>query len=208
MSDLYRHARFLVSVPKLKLAPADTGIEVAFAGRSNAGKSSAINTITSQKALARTSKTPGRTQHLVFFEIDEARRFVDLPGYGYAKVPQQIQKQWRIAMEQYFTKRTSLRGIFLIMDIRHPMTPFDLQMIKWCGHCEKRLHLVLTKSDKIAFGAAKTTILQIKKALAENNFRASVQLFSALKHVGIEEAHQVLNAWFELEPERADSDYP
>ncbi|MGH8499975.1 MAG: ribosome biogenesis GTP-binding protein YihA/YsxC, partial [Methylococcales bacterium] len=141
MNNLYRNANFILSAPNIKLAPPDAGAEVAFAGRSNAGKSSAINAITSQSTLARTSKTPGRTQQLVFFEIDKQRRFVDLPGYGYAKAPKLVQTQWRQTMEQYFEKRKSLCGIFLIMDIRHPMMPFDHRMIDWCGYCGTSLHV-------------------------------------------------------------------
>ncbi|MGH8551323.1 MAG: ribosome biogenesis GTP-binding protein YihA/YsxC [Methylococcales bacterium] len=196
MNDLYRNANFLLSAPHVKLAPPDAGLEIAFAGRSNAGKSSAINAITSQKLLARTSKTPGRTRQLVFFEIDQEHRLVDLPGYGYAKVSRQIQKQWHLAMQQYFDERKSLCGIFLIMDIRHPMTPFDQQMIEWCGVCRTPFHVLLTKSDKIKFGAAKTTLVQVGKELETSGVQASIQLFSALKKIGIEDAHTILDAWF------------
>jgi GTP-binding protein len=199
MNDSYRNATFLLSAPDVKLAPADAGIEIAFAGRSNAGKSSAINAITSQNKLARTSKTPGRTRELVFFEIDRHRRLVDLPGYGYAKAPQQVQNQWRLVMQQYFDKRKSLCGIFLIMDIRHPMTPFDRQMVEWCGHCRTPLHVLLTKSDKIKFGAAKTTLMRVGKQLADQKVSASIQVFSALKKIGIDDAHKVLDTWFEID---------
>ncbi len=193
----------------MKLAPPDAGAEVAFAGRSNAGKSSAINAITSQSTLARTSKTPGRTQQLVFFEIDKQRRFVDLPGYGYAKASKLLQKQWQQAMQQYFEKRKSLCGIFLIMDIRHPMMPFDQQMIDWCGYCDTSLHVVLTKSDKLKYGAGKATLLQVGKQLEARKIRASVQLFSALKKIGIDEAHKVLDAWLGIESDAAkDLDSP
>ncbi|MCI0733808.1 MAG: ribosome biogenesis GTP-binding protein YihA/YsxC [Methylococcaceae bacterium] len=204
MNDLYRTATFLLSAPNVKLAPPDAGLEIAFSGRSNAGKSSAINAIASRNSLARTSKTPGRTRQLVFFEIDKGRRLVDLPGYGYAKVPKQVQEQWQHAMEQYFEQRKSLCGIFLIMDIRHPMTPFDQQMIEWCSYCRTPLHVLLTKSDKIKFGAAKTTLLQVGKQLAEKKVRASIQLFSALNKIGIDEARQVLDNWFGIEVDGPD----
>ncbi|MGR9108948.1 MAG: ribosome biogenesis GTP-binding protein YihA/YsxC [Gammaproteobacteria bacterium] len=198
MPDHYRKARFLLSVPDPNLAPPDTGLEIAFAGRSNAGKSSAINAITAQKSLARTSRTPGRTQQLVFFGIDPQRRFVDLPGYGYAKVSSATQKQWRQALDRYFQQRKSLCGIFLIMDIRHPLTPFDRQMIDWCNYRERRLHVLLTKSDKLTYGAGKTTMLEVRKELRDKRIETTVQLFSALKRTGIEEAHTVLDAWFEI----------
>ncbi len=200
MNNLYRKTNFLLSIPEVRQAPPDTGIEVAFAGRSNAGKSSAINAITSQNSLARTSKTPGRTQQLVFFTVDERRRFVDLPGYGYAKVAQSTQQQWRHAMEQYFQNRRSLCGIFLIMDIRHPMMPFDQQMVEWCGFSNLPVHLLLTKSDKLKHGAAKTALIQVQKQLEDRKAAASLQLFSSLKKIGIDEAHDVLDAWFQIEP--------
>lgn len=198
MNELYRNATFLLSAPNAKSAPPDSGLEIAFAGRSNAGKSSAINAITSRNTLARTSKTPGRTRQLVFFEIDKQRRLVDLPGYGYAKVPLPVQRQWRLVMEQYFETRKSLCGIFLIMDIRHPMTSFDEKMIEWCAYCRKPVHVLLTKSDKIKFGAAKSTLLQVEKRLIDQPIRATVQLFSTLNKAGIDEAHEVLDAWFEI----------
>jgi GTP-binding protein len=185
MNKVYRNAHFLLSVPNVDLAPADRGLESAFAGRSNAGKSSAINAITDQKRLARTSKTPGRTQQLVFFEIDEQKRFVDLPGYGYAKVPARVQKQWQQFTERYFQKRISLRGVFLIMDIRRPITAFDEQMINWCAYCGKSLHVVLTKSDKLRYGAAKTALLDVGRQLDRINVPTTVQLFSAIAKTGI-----------------------
>lgn len=203
MNDLYRKTRFLLSAPELKHAPADSGIEIAFAGRSNAGKSSTINTLTAQNSLARTSKTPGRTRQLVYFEIDEQRRLVDLPGYGYAKVAQSMQQEWRQTMERYFQKRRSLGGIFLIMDIRHPLTPFDQQMIDWCSLSKTSIHLVLTKSDKLNYGAAKNTLLKVRKQLADRGIQASVQLFSSLKKAGIDEAHAVLDAWFLIERDQS-----
>jgi GTP-binding protein len=198
MNSLYHHAHYILSALHLYDAPADEGFEVAFAGRSNAGKSSAINAITQQKALARTSKTPGRTQLLNFFAVDEQRRLVDLPGYGYAKVPETIQKNWRRAMEAYLQERDSLRGIFLLMDIRHPLTDFDWQMIEWCGYCRRPLHIALTKADKLSRGAARGVLLQVQAALKQQatGVDLTLQLFSAPNKLGVDEAHAVLDRWF------------
>ena len=200
MNPIYHHAQYLVSALRLQDAPPDTGHEVAFAGRSNAGKSSAINAITTQKSLARTSKTPGRTQLLNFFTLDEAHRLVDLPGYGYAKVPDAIQKNWGKAMETYLQQRQSLRGVFLLMDIRHPLTDFDWQMIEWCGHCNLPLHIALTKADKLSRGAAKGTLLKVKATLQREAGEAEIttQLFSSPDKLGVEEAHAVLDRWLGL----------
>ena len=193
----YSHARFLLSVPQPQQAPPDIGYEVAFAGRSNAGKSSALNALTQRKSLARTSKTPGRTQHLVFFELDGERRLVDLPGYGFAKVPEKIRRQWGLAMEQYFIERQSLRGLILLMDVRHPLTDFDKQMLQWCQHANMPVHILLTKADKLKRGPAMSSLLKVQKALAEQH-NVSVQLFSALKHTGVEQAREILDAWLAL----------
>ncbi|HHJ39698.1 MAG: hypothetical protein AXA67_00725 [Methylothermaceae bacteria B42] len=199
MNPLYHQAKFLLSTLNFNADVPDQGYEVAFAGRSNAGKSSALNVLTRRKALARTSKTPGRTQHLVFFEIDSNRRFVDLPGYGYAKVSQQTQTQWRRALERYLKERECLKGVFLVMDIRHPLTEFDQRMIEWCGFYELPLHILLTKADKLKFGPAKNQLLKVQKALSELPHPPSIQLFSAPKKMGVEEAHEVLDEWFEIE---------
>ena len=193
----YSHARFLLSVPQPQQAPPDIGYEVAFAGRSNAGKSSALNALTQRKSLARTSKTPGRTQHLVFFELDGERRLVDLPGYGFAKVPEKIRRQWGLAMEQYFIERQSLRGLILLMDVRHPLTDFDKQMLQWCQHANMPVHILLTKADKLKRGPAMSSLLKVQKALAEQH-NVSVQLFSALKHTGVEQAQEILDSWLAL----------
>lgn len=193
----YQQACFIKSAARLNQCPEDNGLEVAFAGRSNAGKSSAINTLVAQKALARTSKTPGRTQLLNFFAVDETeqRRLVDLPGYGYAKVPPKLKEQWVKMMEGYLQHRQSLRGLVLVMDIRHPLTDFDLQMLNWCHGVSMPVHILLTKADKLKFGAAKATLLQVQKALREAGLDASAQLFSALKRDGVEEVRGVLNRW-------------
>ena len=200
MNPLYHQAQFLLSALQLKDAPPDIGYEIAFAGRSNAGKSSAINVITNQNSLARTSKTPGRTQMLNFFTLDDSHRFVDLPGYGYAKVPEAVQKSWGKAMEIYLEKRESLRGVFILMDIRHPLTKFDWQMIEWCGHCNLPLHIALTKADKLSRGAARGTLQKVeatlKRELSETDI--SLQLFSAPSRLGIDEAHALLDRWLEV----------
>ena len=197
MNPVYHQAKFINSSPHLSNTPSDEGLEVAFAGRSNAGKSSAINTLTNQNSLARISKTPGRTQMLNFFAINEQHRFVDLPGYGYAKVPEAIKKQWHALMESYLSDRKSLCGIILVMDVRHPLTEFDWQMVEWCQYRQLPLHILLTKSDKLTYGAAKNTLLQVTKELKEVNFPVTIQLFSALKKVGIDEVHQALDQLFQ-----------
>ncbi|MDP1664255.1 MAG: ribosome biogenesis GTP-binding protein YihA/YsxC [Methylobacter sp.] len=196
MNPVYHQAKFINSSPHLSNTPPDQGLEVAFAGRSNAGKSSAINTLTRQNGLARISKTPGRTQMLNFFEINERQRFVDLPGYGYAKVPLAVKKKWHELMETYLTSRKSLCAIILVMDVRHPLTEFDWQMIEWCEHTGLPLHILLTKADKLNYGAAKNTLLQVQKELKDASFPVTLQLFSALKKTGIDEVHFALDQLF------------
>lgn len=192
----YANAEFLLSVPHPKQAPEDEGFEVAFAGRSNAGKSSALNTITGRKSLARTSKTPGRTQHLVFFRLDEHRRLVDLPGYGYAKVPEAMKLKWQHAMQTYLAERQALKGLVLIMDIRHPMTDFDQMLIEWCVHHQLPVHILLSKADKLKRGAAKNTLLKLNRDLTGVE-GVTIQLFSSLKRDGVEEAQQKLDEWLQ-----------
>lgn len=196
---IYRQARFLTSAAKLNQTPPDDGFEVAFAGRSNAGKSSAINALCDQKSLARTSKTPGRTQLLNFFTLDEHRRLVDLPGYGYARVSVSIKQDWQGSLAQYLEQRQCLRGLILMMDVRHPLKPYDRQMLEWAGHIQLPVHVLLTKADKLKRGPASSSLLKIKKELAGMGSDFSVQLFSSLKHQGIEEAHQRLDHWFEFQ---------
>ncbi len=200
MNPLYRKTQFLLSAPDLRAAPLDAGREVAFAGRSNAGKSSAINVLTEQRSLARTSKTPGRTRQIVFFRVDEVRRLVDLPGYGYAKVGESVRRHWQEALERYLRERQSLRGVLLMMDIRHPLTDYDRAMLNWCGHAGLPVHVLLTKADKLKRGPANATLLKLRKALGEFYGGCSVQLFSALKRTGIDEAHGVLDSWLEFKP--------
>ena len=193
----YNRAEFLISVPTPQQAPDDSGYEVAFAGRSNAGKSSALNALTGRKSLARTSKTPGRTQHLVFFSLDDEHRLVDLPGYGFAKVPDKVKMQWGQAMENYLVMRQSLRGLILLMDVRHPLTDFDQQMLSWCAHSQMPVHILLTKADKLKRGAAMNSLQKVKKELKEQP-NVSIQLFSATKKTGVDEALAVIDNWLEF----------
>jgi GTP-binding protein len=201
MVNLYRQAHYTISATQLSELPADNGIEVAFAGRSNAGKSSAINTITEQKSLARISKTPGRTQMINFFNIDDTNSLVDLPGYGYAKVPEKVKIRWQQTLGKYLETRKALKGLMLMMDIRHPLKEFDLQMIKWANNADLPVHILLTKSDKLKNGAAKTSSLQVSDTLKKQQLSASVQLFSSLNKQGKEQAIEQLDLWFSLSTE-------
>ena len=203
MNPAYARAHFLLSAPSASHAPPDAGAEVAFSGRSNAGKSSALNAIVQQRALARTSKTPGRTQLINFFALDEGRRLVDLPGYGYARVPEAVKRHWQQMMEGYLSTRRSLRGVILVMDVRHPLTPFDEQMLGWCQHRQMPVHVLLTKADKLKRGAAQSTLLAVRRALPKTG-ALSVQLFSATKNLGVAEAQQVLDEWLDYAPPGAE----
>lgn len=192
---LCQKATFLISAAKVDQCPEDTGYEVAFAGRSNAGKSSAINLLT-RANLARTSKTPGRTQLINFFSIDNERRFVDLPGYGYAKVPLPLKEHWQKHLNAYLSTRQSLVGVFIMMDIRHPLTEFDKMLLEWADSTKMPVHILLTKADKLTFGAAKATMLKVQDQLKYyKNTNISVQLFSATKRQGQSEAYAVLRQW-------------
>ncbi len=195
MNPLYRRAHFLLSAPDSRQLPPDTGREVAFAGRSNSGKSSALNAITGQGSLARTSKTPGRTQAINVFPLDDELRLVDLPGYGYAKVPESVREHWRRALPRYLETRRSLRGLMLVMDVRHPLTEFDRQMLAWCGAAGLPVHVLLTKSDKLGRGRGLDALRSTRAALEAQFPGASAQLFSATKAMGIDEAHARLDEW-------------
>ncbi|MCI0507899.1 MAG: ribosome biogenesis GTP-binding protein YihA/YsxC [Gammaproteobacteria bacterium] len=196
--NYYRRARFLISAGKLSQLPEDRGFEVAFAGRSNAGKSSAINVLTGNQQLARTSKTPGRTQLINYFYLDESRRLVDLPGYGYAKVAKEVKQQWDALLDDYLRNRQSLKGLILLMDSRHPMKEFDVQLIRWCDTAHLPLHILLTKCDKLTKGAASNTLQGVKAQLRDLMPQASLQLFSALKKTGAEELIIMLDKWLEI----------
>ncbi len=196
MSELYRRAQYTGSATQLSQLPPDEGIEVAFAGRSNAGKSSAINTITQISALARTSKTPGRTQMINFFTFDEQRALVDLPGYGYAKVPEKTKLRWQETLGKYLETRQSLQGLMLMMDCRHPLKEFDLQMLQWAQGAELPVHILLTKADKLSKSAAGSTLQQVRNNLKKAGSDATVQLFSSLNKSGRDEAIAKLDDWF------------
>ncbi|UUY09389.1 ribosome biogenesis GTP-binding protein YihA/YsxC [Pseudomonas sp. J452] len=201
---LCQQATFMISAAKVDQCPPDEGYEVAFAGRSNAGKSSALNTLTHAN-LARTSKTPGRTQLLNFFTLDEERRLVDLPGYGYAKVPIPLKQHWQRHLEAYLSSRESLVGLILMMDIRHPLTEFDRMMLDWSKASHMPLHILLTKADKLTFGAAKNALLKVRQDIHKGwGTDASIQLFSAPKRQGVEEAQAVLAGWMGLLEEAED----
>lgn len=196
----YQKAHFLLSVANKRQLPADEGIEIAFAGRSNAGKSSVLNTLTQQKQLARTSKTPGRTQLINLFAIDDQRRLVDLPGYGYAKVPEAIKMRWYKTLNDYFDTRQCLAGVVLIMDIRHPLKQFDLDMLDWSGHHQLPVHILLNKADKLSRNQAMQSLSSVKKAIGGTPGQITIQTFSALKHSGLDELVAKLDELMELAP--------
>lgn len=194
----YTQAHFIQSAAKVSQLPDDEGYEVAFAGRSNAGKSSALNCLTQQRQLARTSKTPGRTQLINLFAIDEEKRLVDLPGYGYAKVALSIKEQWQKHLAQYLEVRKSLRGLVLVMDIRHPLKELDQGMINWAASANLPIHVLLTKADKLSRNEqnnSKFKVLKFYTSLVESE-RLSAQTFSALKKTGLEALIEKLNLWY------------
>ena len=195
-SQIYHQASFLLSAATLQQLPADEGTEVAFAGRSNAGKSTVLNCMTRKKQLARTSKTPGRTQLINIFQLDAHRRLVDLPGYGYAKAPLIIKKQWQYTLTRYLQTRQCLRGLILLMDIRHPLKELDQVMLQWLSECRLSTHILLSKTDKVKCMAAAIALKQVEHYIAPQCDFMSVQLFSARKHMGETELQQVLNEWF------------
>jgi GTP-binding protein len=194
----YPQASFLTSAHQPKQFVADEGAEVAFAGRSNAGKSSAINAIVNQRNFARTSKSPGRTQLVNFFQLRDQQRLVDLHGYGYAKVPHSVQNHWRKLMGAYFEQRQSLTGLIVVVDIRRSLGDFDWQMIDWARQAGCAAHILLTKSDKLKRGASISTLNQVNKEVGEG---ISAQLFSATKRIGVEEARDALDRMVAFAPE-------
>ncbi|MFC6052794.1 YihA family ribosome biogenesis GTP-binding protein [Acinetobacter sp. Ac_877] len=188
-----RKAEFLMSAPKLNLCVEDTGYEVAFAGRSNAGKSSAINALTNQKQLARASKKPGRTQMINFFSLGNPdQRLVDLPGYGYAAVPEAMKIVWQKELENYLIHRESLQGLVLLMDIRHPLQHFDVMMLEWAYSRQLFVHVLLTKSDKLNRGPASKALQEVKAELKKMKLNFSIQLFSSMNKEGLEELASVM----------------
>ncbi|AIU90608.1 GTP-binding protein [Pectobacterium odoriferum] len=188
--------RFIISAPDIRHLATDSGIEVAFAGRSNAGKSSALNTLTNQKNLARTSKTPGRTQLINLFQVVDGVRLVDLPGYGYAEVPEQMKIKWQRALGEYLQKRNSLKGLVVLMDIRHPLKDLDQQMVQWAVDVQLPVLVLLTKADKLASGARKTQLNMVREAVLPFMGDIQVEAFSSLKKLGVDKLRQKLDNWF------------
>ena len=191
----YTKAKCLTSAPDIQHLDESRGVEVAFAGRSNAGKSSALNTLTRQKGLARTSKTPGRTQLINVFELDHDRRLVDLPGYGFAKVPLAMKIKWQKALGEYLQKRECIAGLVVLMDIRHPFKDLDQELIQWAVNAKIPVLALLTKADKLKRGAAQNTLLAVRKELSEQQSIAGVELFSSLKKTGVDKVYSYLDTW-------------
>lgn len=208
---LFQNADFYISAHKYRDLPSPNGIEVAFAGRSNAGKSSALNTLANHNRLAYVSKQPGRTQLINFFALDEERFLVDLPGYGYAKVPIATRDHWQKVLSRYLSERESLYALVLVMDCRHPLTDLDCQMLDWFAPSGKPIHILLTKSDKLSRNQAMQTLLQVQKTL-HNTWGTNItaQLFSSLKKQGVEDAENILGEWFygEDDPQEGLIDKP
>lgn len=196
---LLHRAAFLTSATSTRDCPPDRGIEIAFAGRSNAGKSSALNALTQQGSLARTSKTPGRTQLINFFRIDDERRLVDLPGYGYAKVSAGTRERWQEGLEDYLEHRGCLAGLVLVMDIRHPLTDYDTMMLEWCMTRGLRAHCLLTKADKLSRGATANAVQAVRRQLARWP-GTTAQAFSATEKTGIDDAWRLLGDWLGESP--------
>ena len=194
-------ATFTISAPDISHLPNDSGIEVAFAGRSNAGKSSALNVLANQRGLARISKTPGRTQLINVFEVAENRRLVDLPGYGFAKVPLAMKQKWQRALGEYLEKRESLKGLVILMDIRHPLKDLDMDLIQWAADSELPVLALLTKCDKLSQGKRSAEVLKVKNALASLNADIRVQAFSSLKRTGMEQANAIICDWLAIDDE-------
>ena len=190
----FRQARFVLSAPQLRQLSADEGAEIAFAGRSNAGKSSALNAICDQTGLARTSKTPGRTQQFVVFDVGTGKRLIDLPGYGYAKVPEAMRAHWRKVIDAYLRERQSLRGVVLIIDSRHPLKDFDRQMLDYCREIGLGCHVLLTKADKLSRNQGSSALAGVQRECKAQGWPASVQLFSSLAKTGLDEARMTLYA--------------
>ncbi|MFZ9128283.1 MAG: ribosome biogenesis GTP-binding protein YihA/YsxC [Pseudomonadales bacterium] len=192
--QLFQQASFLTSAANVSQAPPDRGFEIAFCGRSNAGKSSALNRLTQQKRLARTSRTPGRTQLINFFALDDDRRLVDLPGYGYAKVPQSLKQFWQQHLDHYLRSRSSLIGLVLLVDSRHEPKPFDLAMIDWAKTAGLHLHVLLTKADKLSKNQSQHALFRFQR---ESSAVGSSQLFSATSGLGLDELRGTLSGWFQ-----------
>ena len=205
--NLFQNAKFFTTVNHLKDLP-DTGAEIAFVGRSNAGKSSAINPLCNHVRLAYVSKTPGRTQHINFFELADGHFMVDLPGYGYAQVPEAVRRHWVELLGKYLQTRRQLIGLVLIMDCRHPLKPLDVQMLDFFAQTGQPVHILLSKADKLSKNDQIKTLSSVKKLLKPFMERqeVSIQLFSSLKKQGIEEVNQVVSAWFARQQEQSETE--
>ena len=203
----FHKAKFIHSAPSIRECPPEDGIEVAFAGRSNAGKSSAINTLTNNNKLARVSKTPGRTQLINFFELSETQRLVDLPGYGYAKVSREQKELWQRYLSEYLRERRCLHGLILLMDIRHPLQEFDTTMLKWATNSNMAVHILLTKADKLSRGQAGSQLQTVNREIKNAGLSqlVSVQNFSSLKNTGLDELKAKLQTWLAPEQENETS---
>ncbi len=201
--SLYPHANFDLSANKAGQFPSDTGREVAFAGRSNAGKSSAINAIVNRRQFARVSKTPGRTQLINFFTLQDGQRLVDLPGYGFAKVPESMRQHWGVLLQAYFTQRESLAGLILVVDVRRLLTDFDWQLLRLADAVAAPVHVLLTKSDKLKRGQATDALREAGKQLGST---ATAQLFSATRKVGLDEARERMQGFFAAATDGAQTD--
>jgi len=204
MANPLARAQYLLAAHVPRQLPPDGGFEVAFAGRSNAGKSSALNALCQQNALARVSKTPGRTQQLVYFELPqhEGRYLVDLPGYGYAKVPQDLRAHWQGFLDTYFRKRAALRGLVVVMDIRHPLKDYDRHMLGYTVERGLPAHVLLTKADKLSRSATANAVQAVKRDLAKSHGEAvSVQAFSGESKLGVEQAREVICGWLDIAPD-------
>lgn len=197
MSNLFKHCEFLISAYKTSQLPDDDGMEIAFAGRSNSGKSTTINALTNHRGLAKVSKTPGRTQLFNCFEFKPDMRLVDLPGYGYAKVPPKMKKHWEQEIDSYLMNRESLIGIVIIMDIRHPMKAFDEQMLTWAHESGLHSHVLLNKADKLNNNDTKKTLMKVTREIKKFSDSATCQVFSALRKIGTVELSATISPWFD-----------
>ena len=192
----FHKVHFVTSAPDIRHLPNDGGVEVAFAGRSNAGKSSALNALTHQKSLARTSKTPGRTQLINLFELEPGKRLVDLPGYGYAQVPEEMKLKWQESLSEYLQKRESLKGLVLLMDIRHPLKEIDRQLLQWAVATELSVLVLLTKADKFNTSPRNAIVQQVRRDVRDFGGDVRVEAFSSLKGIGIDTLAAVLTQWY------------
>ena len=192
----YHKTHFLTSAPNIRAIPEDTGIEIAFAGRSNAGKSTALNALTNQKSLAKTSKTPGRTQLINLFEVEPNCKLVDLPGYGYAAVPEKMKIEWQKSLGEYLQKRECLGGLVVLMDIRHPLKDLDQQMIEWAVSADLPVMLLLTKADKLSQSARSKQVKMVREAILPFQGDIQVEVFSAQNKIGIDKLAAKLDSWF------------